>query len=144
MQTAAVLQTTMRLVKAEVADVKSIFDEFRTVADEDIHMETWQAKQLDKGERERCPKWKALCTGQSHLFRARALERKRELHLQKTAGIVCQPGSDDATKLIYPSDVPRLVKKIGRTFCEKAHAEIEIPFADYMETRLLFEKVLQG
>jgi hypothetical protein len=132
----------MRLVKAEVADVKSIFDEFRTVADEDIHMETWQAKQLNKTERERCPKRKALCTGQSHLFRARALERKRELHLQKTEGIVCQPGSDGATKLIYPRDVPGLVKKLGRTFCEKTRAEIEIPFADYMDTRLHFEKVL--
>ena len=142
LQTAAVLQTTMRLVKAEVADVKSIFDEFRTVADEDIHMEAWQAKQLDKAERERCPKRKALCTGQSHLFRARALERKRELHLQKTAGIVCHPGGDGATKLIYPRDVPGLVKKIGKTFCEKARAEIEIPFADYMDSRLHFEKVL--
>lgn len=142
LQTAAVLQTSMRLVKAEVADVKSLFEEFRTVADEDIHMEAWQAKQLDKGERERCPKRKALCTGQTHLFKARALERKRELQMQKTAGIVCQPGSDGATKLIYPYDVPGLVKKIGKTFCERARAEIEIPFADYMETRLHFEKVL--
>ena len=136
------LQTSMRLVKAEVADVKSLFEEFRAAADEEIHMEAWQAKQLDKGERERCPKRKALCTGQSHLFRARALERKRELHLQKTAGIVCQPGSAGATKLVYPRDVPGLVKKIGRTFCEKTRADIEVPFEDYMETRLHFEKVL--
>ena len=142
LQAAAVLQTSMRLVKAEVADVKSLFEEFQAAADEDIHMETWQAKQLDKGEREKCPKRKALCTGQSHLFRARALERKRELHLQRTTGIVCQPGSDDATKLIYPRDVPGLVKKLGKTFCKKTRDEIEIPFVDYMETRLHFEKVL--
>ena len=72
----------------EMADAKVEFEHFGS-------MEAWQAKQLDKAERERCPKRKALCTGQSHLFRAQALERKRELHLQKTAGIVCQPGSDD-------------------------------------------------
>ena len=44
--TATVLQTSMRLVKAEVADVKSLFEEFRAAADEEIHMEAWQAKQL--------------------------------------------------------------------------------------------------
>jgi hypothetical protein len=38
--------------------------------------------------------------------------------------------------------VPGLVKKIGRTFCEKTRADIEVPFEDYMETRLHFEKVL--
>ena len=64
-----------------------------------------------------------------------------ELH-QKTAGIVCQPGSAGATKRIYPRDVPGLVKKIGKTWCEKTRAKIEIAFADYMDSRLHFENVL--
>ena len=38
--------------------------------------------------------------------------------------------------------MPGLVTNLDRTFCEKARAEIEIPFTDYMDSRLHFEKVL--
>ena len=137
-----VLQTTMLPEAIEVADVKGVYEETRSMNDEDLHMEAWQAKQLNTKERDRCPTRRALCVGQSHLFRLRALERKRAAMEQRLAGIVCRPGSPDATKLVYPRDVPGLVQKTGATWCEKRRDDIEIKFTDYMETKLHFEKVL--
>ena len=117
-------------------DVKDVYEKTQSMTDEELHLEVWQA--MNTKERDRCTTRKALCKGQSRLFSVRALQRKRAAVEQRIAGIVCRPGAPDATKLIYPRDLPGLVQKIGETWCAKSREVVKIQFADYMETRLHF------
>ena len=137
---ATVLMRSMRLETLEAADVNEVFEETKSMTEEQLHMETWQAKQLSPAER--CPTRKALCTGHCHLIKVRALERKRLEKEQRLAGIVCRPGSPGATQLCYPRDLPGFAGKQGITWCEKERSDVNIDFARYMDTKMHFEKVL--
>ena len=71
----------------------------------------------------------------------RRAEEKRALQRQLTSGIVYHVGTT-GSKLVYPRDVPVLPRKKGKTWDPITRKDLKLPFADYINTRLHFEKAL--
>ena len=68
-------------------------------------------------------------------------EEKRALKRQLTSGIVYHVGTTE-NKLVHPHDFPGLPAKKGKTWDPKTRKDLNVPFADYVETRMHFEKAL--
>ena len=115
-------------------DVKELWDELRTRPQQDLHFDFWRA-------RLQSPRAKALLAGKGEISAMRRAEEKRALQRQLTSGIVYHVGTT-GSKLVYPRDFPGLPRKKGKTWDPITRKDVKLPLADYINTRMLFEKVL--
>ena len=82
-----------------------------------------------------------MVNGWSNITALKRGDEKRALKHQRIAGIVFHVGST-GSRLVYPRDFPQLSRKIGRTWDPVTRKDVELPFAQYVDTRMHFEKVL--
>ena len=87
------------------------------------------------------PRAKALLAGRGEISPMRRAEEKRALKRQLTSGIVYHVGTM-GSKLVYPRDFPGLPRKKGKTWDAIVRKDVNLPFADYVNTRMHFEKAL--
>ena len=84
---------------------------------------------------------KAPLAGKGEINAMRRAEEKRALKRQLTSGIVYHVGTT-GSKLVYPCDFPAPPRKKGKTWDPITIKDVKLPFADYINTRMHFEKVL--
>ena len=84
---------------------------------------------------------KALLAGKSEISAMRRAEEKRAAKRQLTSSVVFHVGST-GSRLVYPRDFPQLPRKKGKTWDHETRKDVSLPLADYVDTRMHFEKVL--
>ena len=122
-------------------DVKELWHELREKPQQDLHFDFWRARLQSPAQRAQDPRAKALLAGKGEISAMRRAEEKRALKRQLTSGIVYHVGTT-GSKLVYPCDFPGLPRKKGNTWDPIVRKDVNLPFADYVNTRMHFEKVL--
>ena len=122
-------------------DVEDLYEKLRSQPRQEPHFDFWHARLPSPTERAKDPWARALLAGRGEISAMRRAEEKRALKRQLTSGIVDHVGTTE-NKLVHTHDIPGLPAKKGKTWDPKTRQDVNLPFADYVETRLHFEKVL--
>jgi len=112
-------------------DVKELWDELRDRPQQELHFDFWRTRLQSPAQRAQDPRAKALLAGRGEISAMRRAEEKRALERRLTSAIVYGQQARLPARFVLPPTHPH-----------KKGKDVNLPFADYVNTRMHFEKVL--